>query len=239
MRQEGTLAQYFRRGTTKFMCGIVGYIGRQNALPIITDGLSRLEYRGYDSAGLVIYDGKGIRNVKAVGKLEALDKELTKQTLKGNLALGHTRWATHGPPSQLNAHPHADCTGSLMIVHNGIIDNYLHLKKYLKKKGHLFKSETDTEVIAHLIEEEIKTLEPPDIVLKAFKSALKKIEGTYAITLIHTDEPEKIFLARKDSPLVIGVQEDTKFAASDIPAFLEYTKKAIVLKNGEVATIAP
>jgi glucosamine--fructose-6-phosphate aminotransferase (isomerizing) len=223
------------------MCGIIAITTRRktNVSKMITSGLKRLEYRGYDSVGIATISNGKIQTMKDAGTIDQAMKKLALDTLQGTIGIGHTRWATHGPPSQLNAHPHADCTGSLMVVHNGIIDNYLQIKTDLKKKGHIFKSETDTEVLAHLIEEEIKTLEQPDIVLKAFKRALRQIEGAYAITLIHTDEPDKIFLARKDSPLVIGVQEDTKFAASDIPAFLEYTKKAIVLKNGEIATISP
>ena len=223
------------------MCGIIAITTRRktNVSKMIASGLKRLEYRGYDSVGIATISNGKIQTMKDAGTIDQALKKLALDTLQGTVGIGHTRWATHGPPSQLNAHPHADCTGSLVVVHNGIIDNYLPIKKSLKKKGHIIKSETDTEVIAHLIEEEIKSLEPPNIVLKAFKRALEKLEGTYAITLIHTDDPEKIFLARKDSPLVIGVQEDTKFAASDIPAFLEYTKKAIVLKNGEIATISP
>ncbi len=223
------------------MCGIIAITtsSKKPVSKMITTGLKRLEYPGYDSVGIsLLADGK-IHTLKDVGKIESVEKKLDLDSLKGTIGIGHTRWATHGPPSRENAHPHSDCTGNLTVVHNGIIENYLELKQYLLKKGHKFTSETDTEVIAHLIEEELKQSGPALSVINAFKRVLTKIEGTYAITLIHTDEPETIFLARKDSPLVIGVLEDTKFAASDIPAFLEYTKKIIVLNNDEIASITP
>ncbi|MHA1512711.1 MAG: glutamine--fructose-6-phosphate transaminase (isomerizing) [Candidatus Hodarchaeales archaeon] len=223
------------------MCGIIAITTRKkiNVSKMISSGLKRLEYRGYDSVGIAMINDGEIQILKGSGTIDNFRKKKAIDTLDGQTGIGHTRWATHGPPSNENAHPHADCTGSLMVVHNGIIDNYLSLKLELKEKGHVFKSETDTEVIAHLIEEELKVEKEPRAVIRAFKKALKRIEGSYAITLIHTSEPDKIFLTRKDSPLVIGVQEDTKFAASDIPAFLEYTKKAIVLKDGEIATLTP
>ena len=223
------------------MCGIIAITTRKktNVSKMISSGLKRLEYRGYDSVGIAIINDGKIQIMKDAGTIDDVKKKLAIDTLEGTTGVGHTRWATHGPPTKINAHPHSDCTGSLMVVHNGIIDNYISIKLNLLKKGHTFKSETDTEVIAHLIEEEMKSETGKDPVLQGFKKALSKLEGTYAITLLHTNEPDKIFLARKDSPLVIGVQEDTKFAASDIPAFLEYTKKAIVLKNGEIATLTP
>ncbi len=232
--------QYFRV-EVQSMCGIIAITTRKkiNVSKMISSGLKRLEYRGYDSVGIAMINNGEIQILKGSGTIDNFKKQNSIENLEGQTGIGHTRWATHGPPSNENAHPHSDCTGSLMVVHNGIIDNYLPLKLELKEKGHIFKSETDTEVLAHLIEEELKTEEEPRAVINAFKNALKRIEGTYAITLIHTSEPDKIFLTRKDSPLVIGVQEDTKFAASDIPAFLEYTKKAIVLKDGEIATLTP
>ncbi|PWI49430.1 glutamine--fructose-6-phosphate transaminase (isomerizing) [Candidatus Heimdallarchaeota archaeon B3_Heim] len=223
------------------MCGIIAITTRRktNVSKMITSGLKRLEYRGYDSVGIATISEGKIQTMKDAGTIDQVTSRLSFDTLEGSTGIGHTRWATHGPPTRINAHPHADCSDSLMVVHNGIIDNYLSLRNDLKKQGHKFKSETDTEVLAHLIEEEFKSEKGPNAVIQAFKKALDKIEGTYAITLIHTADPTKIFLARKDSPLVIGVQDDTKFAASDIPAFLEYTKNAIVLKNGEVATLTP
>ncbi|MFX0085100.1 MAG: glutamine--fructose-6-phosphate transaminase (isomerizing) [Candidatus Hodarchaeota archaeon] len=223
------------------MCGIIAITtsSKKHVSKMITTGLKRLEYRGYDSVGISLMSDGKIHTLKDVGKIESVEKKIDLESLKGTIGIGHTRWATHGPPSRENAHPHSDCTGNLTVVHNGIIENYLELKQYLLKKGHEFSSETDTEVIAHLIEEELKQSDPALSVINAFKRVLIKIEGTYAITLMHTDEPETIFLARKDSPLVIGVLEDTKFAASDIPAFLEYTKKIIVLNNDEIASITP
>ncbi|MHA1976395.1 MAG: glutamine--fructose-6-phosphate transaminase (isomerizing) [Candidatus Hodarchaeales archaeon] len=223
------------------MCGIIAITTRKktNVSKMITSGLKRLEYRGYDSVGIATISEGKIQTMKDAGTIDHVTSKFPFDSLQGSTGIGHTRWATHGPPTRINAHPHADCSDSLMVVHNGIIDNYLSLRNDLKKLGHKFKSETDTEVLAHLIEEKFKSENGPDAVIQAFKKALTKIEGTYAITLIHTADPTKIFLARKDSPLVIGVQDDTKFAASDIPAFLEYTKNAIVLKNGEVATLTP
>ncbi len=223
------------------MCGIIAITTRKktNVSKMITSGLKRLEYRGYDSVGIATISEGKIQTMKDAGTIDDVTSRYSFESLQGSTGIGHTRWATHGPPTRINAHPHADCTNSLMVVHNGIIDNYLSLRNDLKKQGHKFKSETDTEVLAHLIEEEFKFEKGPNAVINSFKKALSKIEGTYAITLIHTADPTKIFLARKDSPLVIGVHEDTKFAASDIPAFLEYTKSAIVLKNGEVATLTP
>lgn len=223
------------------MCGIIAITtsSKKNVSKMITTGLKRLEYRGYDSVGIALINDGKIQTLKDAGKIETVEKKLDLDSLRGTIGIGHTRWATHGPPSRENSHPHSDCTGKLTVVHNGIIENYLELKQELLKKGHKFISETDSEVIAHYIEEELKNPEISSSVISAFKKMLKKIEGTFAITLIHADEPETIFLARKDSPLVIGVQEDTKFAASDIPAFLEYTKKIIVLNNNEIATLTP
>ncbi len=223
------------------MCGIIAITtqSKKNVSKMITEGLKRLEYRGYDSVGIATISGGKIHTLKDKGTIEKVDAALNLEQLEGTIGIGHTRWATHGPPSRENAHPHSDCTGEIMIVHNGIIENYLDLKQKLKKLGHNFKSETDSEVLAHLVEEELKDPEIAPTVRIAFKRVISQIEGSYAITLIHAKEPEKIFLTRKDSPLVIGIQEDTKFAASDIPAFLEYTKKVIVLKDGEIATLTP
>lgn len=223
------------------MCGIIAITTslKKPVSKMIITGLKRLEYRGYDSVGIsLISDGK-IHTLKDKGQIDLVEKKLDLKSLKGTTGIGHTRWATHGPPNKVNAHPHIDCTGNITVVHNGIIENYLDLKQYLLKKGHKFSSETDTEVIAHLVEEELKQSDTSMKVIHAFKRTIAKIEGTYAITLLHTAEPETIFLAKKDSPLVIGVQDDIKFAASDIPAFLEYTKKVIALNNGEIATITP
>ncbi|MHA1214017.1 MAG: glutamine--fructose-6-phosphate transaminase (isomerizing) [Candidatus Hodarchaeales archaeon] len=223
------------------MCGIIAITtsSKTKVSKLITTGLKRLEYRGYDSVGIATINNGKIEILKDAGTIDSVNKKLCLEQLEGSIGIGHTRWATHGPPNQINAHPHSDCSGKIMVVHNGIIENYLELKEILKRKGHKFSSQTDSEVIAHLVEEELKTTNQQKSVVMAFKQALSKLEGAYAITLIHVDEPETIFLARKDSPLVIGVRDDTKFAASDIPAFLEYTKRVIVLKNGEIATITP
>jgi len=216
------------------MCGIIAYLGKQNALPIIIDGLKRLEYRGYDSAGLVVFNKGQSRSVKAVGKINSLEDKLKKKFLKGNCALGHTRWATHGRPNLINAHPHCDCQRKIWLAHNGIVENYKELKKSLEKQGHKFRSETDTEVIVHLIEEyNSKPLE------EAVRLALKKIQGTYGLVVISEDEPDKIVVARNSSPLLIGIGDDEYLIASDASAIVTHTKKVIYLDDGEIGVISP
>ena len=223
------------------MCGIIAITtsSKANVSKMITTSLKKLEYRGYDSVGIATINNGKVEMLKDVGTIDKVNKRLSLENLQGTIGIGHTRWATHGAISRENAHPHSDCTGNIIVVHNGIIENYLELRNTLQENGHNFSSETGSEVIAHLMEEELKQFNQNLSMINAFKRVLTKIEGTYAITLIHSGEPDTIFLARKDSPLVIGVREDTKFAASDIPAFLEYTKKVIVLKNGEIATLTP
>ncbi|UCE12391.1 MAG: glutamine--fructose-6-phosphate transaminase (isomerizing) [Candidatus Heimdallarchaeota archaeon] len=223
------------------MCGIIAITtsSKINVSKMITDGLKKLEYRGYDSVGIATINNGKIQVLKDAGSIDTVNKRMSFEDLEGTIGIGHTRWATHGPPSKENAHPHSDCTGNIIVVHNGIIENYLHLKEALLNKGHQFSSETDSEVIVHLMEEELLKTGRKQSILEAFKQTIAQLEGTYAITLIHSTDPDTIFLARKDSPLVIGVREDIKFAASDIPAFLEYTKKVIVLRNGEIATLTP
>ena len=211
------------------MCGIVGYIGDREAQGILLKSLSRLEYRGYDSAGLAIIKGKKIELVKRQGKLEILVGELKSSGMKGATGIGHTRWATHGVPNDVNAHPHLDCRGRLAVVHNGIIENYLELKEALKKEGHKFISDTDTEVIAHLIEK----FYSGDIA-EAVRKALKLLHGSYAIAVIHRDEPQKLIGARRDSPLIVGVGKGENFLASDVPAVLDHTKDVIYLDNNEI-----
>ena len=211
------------------MCGIVGYIGDREAQGILLKSLSRLEYRGYDSAGLAIIKGKKIELVKRQGKLEILVGELKSSGMKGTTGIGHTRWATHGVPNDVNAHPHLDCRGRLAVVHNGIIENYLELKEALKKEGHKFISDTDTEVIAHLIEK----FYSGDIA-EAVRKALKLLHGSYAIAVIHRDEPQKLIGARRDSPLIVGVGKGENFLASDVPAVLDHTKDVIYLDNNEI-----
>lgn len=211
------------------MCGIIGYIGNRRAQDVIIKGLSRLEYRGYDSAGIATLQNAEVGLVKRQGKLRILTDELRNKPLEGTIGVGHTRWATHGIPNDTNAHPHLDCHGKIAVVHNGIIENYLELKKKLVKEGHKFSSETDTETISHLIEKLYKgDLE------KAVLGAVKLLKGSYAIAVIHKDEPDVLVGARCDSPLVIGVGKGENFLASDVPAVLDYTKEVIYLENHEV-----
>jgi len=213
------------------MCGIVGYIGREQAAPILYEGLKRLEYRGYDSAGIATLDG-GYHIKKDKGKLDEINGRLELGDLPGSIGIGHTRWATHGIPSKRNAHPHEGCKGEIVLVHNGIISNYLELREELKRKGHEFVSETDTESLVHLIEETYENdLEG------AVRSALKEVEGTYAILVLSAKEPDRIVCARKESPLLIGIGEGEMFAGSDITSFLPLTKMAVPLDDGELAVI--
>jgi len=217
------------------MCGIVGYAGRQNAKEILLNGLKRLEYRGYDSAGLaIISDGKMLLR-RSEGKIAKLEQMLKKESLRGTIGIGHTRWATHGRPTEENAHPHTDCTKSLVVVHNGIIENYLNLKRKLQKDGHVFRSETDTEIIAHLIEKELKKSKKN--LLIAVQRAIRYLEGSYAIAVISLSDPERIVVARQFSPIILGISENDSFVASDIPAILEYTRKIITLEDGETAEL--
>ncbi|OGX00500.1 MAG: glutamine--fructose-6-phosphate aminotransferase [Omnitrophica bacterium RIFCSPLOWO2_02_FULL_45_16] len=214
------------------MCGIAGYIGDREAQDILLKSLSRLEYRGYDSAGLATIKGRSIQLVKKQGKLKILSADLKSDPIEGAIGIGHTRWATHGVPSDINAHPHLDCKGKLALVHNGIIENYLELKEKLQKEGHKFTSQTDTEVIAHLIEK----FYSGDIV-EAVRKALKKLRGSYAMAVIHKDEPAKLVGARCDSPLIVGVGQGENFLASDVPAVLDHTKDVIYLNNREIAVL--
>lgn len=215
------------------MCGIVGYIGTKQAAPIILDGLSKLEYRGYDSAGMAIYDGSKINITKSVGRLKVLEN-LTHggETMPGICGIGHTRWATHGIPSNMNAHPHYNADETIMVVHNGIIENYLHLRKMLTDKGYHFISETDTEVLAHLLDYYYKG-NP----LEAITKVLHRVEGSYALGILFADCPDQIFAARKDSPLIVGQNEDGCFIASDVPAILKYTRKVYYVDNQEVVRL--
>lgn len=218
------------------MCGIVGYIGKRQSLPILLEGLKRLEYRGYDSAGVAIMGKNKIQVFKAAGKLANLEEKLSKQ-LEGESYLGiaHTRWATHGKPSNKNSHPHGDCENEIFVVHNGIIENYKELKARLKKKGHKFRSETDTEVVAHLIEDLAKKLDYQE----AVHQALKMIRGTYGLAIINKNEPEKMIIAKKGSPLILGVGNDEYICASDASAIVNYTRQVIYLEDGEIAEITP
>jgi glutamine---fructose-6-phosphate transaminase (isomerizing) len=218
------------------MCGITGYIGTRNAVPILIEGLKRLEYRGYDSSGVAFYNDGNDEIVirKSTGRITNLETLLGGENpYQSFLGIGHTRWATHGKPIDANAHPHSDCHGRIALVHNGIIDNFLKLKTSLIEEGHIFKSETDTEVIAHLIE---KHLENYDL-LEAVKVALREIKGTYALAIISSENPEKIIAARKGSPLILGKGKNEFVLASDIPAILSITKDAIFINDGELVVI--
>ena len=220
------------------MCGIVGYTGRQNVKDVLLNGLKRLEYRGYDSAGIAILTSKKINLIRCEGKIAKLESLLKKEAINGSTGVGHTRWATHGRPTEENAHPHTDCNRRLVVVHNGIIENYISLKKRLESEGHRFKSETDTEIIAHLIEKKLKKLSGKNL-LKAVQLAVKLLKGSYAIACISLDDPGKIVAARQFSPLIIGVGQNESFVASDIPAILEYTRNVITLEDGETTELTP
>ncbi|MBN2709528.1 MAG: glutamine--fructose-6-phosphate transaminase (isomerizing) [Calditrichaceae bacterium] len=215
------------------MCGIVGYIGDKEAVPILINGLKRLEYRGYDSAGLAVLQNGDINIIKEVGKIRNLEMAVNKVAMDGVIGIGHTRWATHGAPNQVNAHPHIDQSGQITLIHNGIIENYAVLKQALQNKGHKFRSETDTEVIAHLIEE----LYQGDFE-KAFREALIDLEGTFGLCVISKHDPEHIYVARKGSPIVIGVGEGENFIASDVTPLIPYTKNVFYLEDDEIAIIS-
>jgi glucosamine--fructose-6-phosphate aminotransferase (isomerizing) len=214
------------------MCGIVGYVGKQAVIPILVDGLKKLEYRGYDSAGIAVLEAQGIKLCKSVGKLAALEDKLGKGFSEATIGIGHTRWATHGRPSDINAHPHTDCSGDFVVVHNGIIENYLELKEWLISRGHQIVSETDTEVLPHLVEH----FYMGDLA-EAVRLVLSKVHGSFALVALSKNDPEQLVVARKDSPLVIGLGEGEYFVASDIPAILNYTRKTYILSDGEIAVL--
>jgi glutamine---fructose-6-phosphate transaminase (isomerizing) len=223
------------------MCGIVGYIGKQNASEILIDGLRRLEYRGYDSAGVVVLKDGALSLRRSVGKLAALETLLQKEPVKGEVGIGHTRWATHGRPSEDNAHPHRDCSGRIVVVHNGIVENYAALKTELISKGHKFDSQTDTEVLAHLIEESMKSLNGAKITEEKFvaavRDALTHVHGAYALGILCSDVPDVILGARKDCPLILGLGDGELLLASDVPAILHRTRQAIPLEDGDLAIL--
>ncbi len=214
------------------MCGIVGYLGNQEVAQILVEGLKKLEYRGYDSAGIAVYNGEDIEVLRSLGKLKELDNLVKANPLKGSVGIGHTRWATHGKPSEENAHPHRDCTGEFVVVHNGIIENYLSLKEELIAEGHKFSSETDTEVLAHLLEK----FYDGDL-LNTVKKVISVIEGAYAFVAFSKHEPDRIIAVREDSPLVVGLGDEEYFVASDIPAILKHTNQVYILNDGEMVDI--
>jgi len=217
------------------MCGIVGYTGVRRVVPVLIEGLRRLEYRGYDSAGLVYYQNGELVKYRAEGKLINLEASLDENIgVPARIGLGHTRWATHGAPTENNAHPHSDCSGEIVVVHNGIIENYGLLKKELQEMGHTFSSQTDTEVLAHLIEQYLE-----DDLVAAVRKALERVDGSYALGVLWSGWPETLIAARNHSPLVLGVDDDSCYIASDIPALLSYTRKVVFLNDREMAVLKP
>ncbi|MFH0953427.1 MAG: glutamine--fructose-6-phosphate transaminase (isomerizing) [Verrucomicrobiota bacterium] len=217
------------------MCGIVGYVGPRNAVPILLEGLKQLEYRGYDSAGIAVLQDGALEVRKCAGRLSALEERLASKPARGAPGIGHTRWATHGEPSEVNSHPHLDGTGRIAVVHNGILENYEQLREELRGAGHRFLSETDTEVIPHLIEAELKAGAPS--FEEALRRALRRTRGAYALAVLSRDEPRALFAARHGSPLIIGVGQDEQFVASDVPAVVKETSRVVYLNDGEVAVI--
>ncbi|MBQ7198704.1 MAG: glutamine--fructose-6-phosphate transaminase (isomerizing) [Selenomonadaceae bacterium] len=214
------------------MCGIVGYIGEKKSVNFLLDGLTKLEYRGYDSAGVAVMENKNIFVEKSVGRLDSLKEKLKTQTLNGVIGIGHTRWATHGRPSDINAHPHTDCHGNFVVVHNGIIENYMPLKEGLISRGHKFISETDTEVVAHLLEENYTG----DFV-DAVRKVLALIEGSYSLVFMSRENPDVLICAKQENPLVIGLGKDENFIASDIPAIISRTRDTYILNDGEIGIV--
>jgi glucosamine--fructose-6-phosphate aminotransferase (isomerizing) len=216
------------------MCGIVGYVGPKNSVPILISALKRLEYRGYDSAGIAIMMEDQVKIVKEAGKIANLEEIINNTALEARVGIGHTRWATHGAPTTINAHPHIDTNGNIAIIHNGIIENYSVLKKMLEGKGHHFRTETDTEIVAHLIEEFYEgNFE------EAFRTALAELDGAYGFAVVSRYEPDKIYVARQGSPLVVGLGENEYFLASDVAAIVSYTRNVFYLNDGEMAILSP
>ena len=215
------------------MCGIIGYIGSKPVVPVLIEGLRRMEYRGYDSAGVAVVNPEGISLRRSAGKLANLEQAIRVDPVEGLYGVGHTRWATHGRPTEENAHPHRDCTGHIVVVHNGIIENYLELKKELQSQGHEFKTETDTEIVAHLVEREMRG----DGLENAVRRALTYMRGMFAIVLVSVEDPEKIVAVRNGPPIVIGLGKDEFFVASDIPAILAHTRDVVFLGDEEMAVI--
>src|SRR5687767_9539796 len=215
------------------MCGIIGYIGGKPVVPVLLDGLRRMEYRGYDSAGVALVSPEGIALRRSAGKLANLENTIREEPVDGLYGVGHTRWATHGRPTEENAHPHRDCTGRIVVVHNGIIENYLELKHELQEQGHEFTTETDTEIVAHLVEREMRK----DGLENAVRRALTHMRGMFAIVLVSVDDPEKIVAVRNGPPIVIGLGDNEFFVASDIPAILSHTRDVVFLADEEMAII--
>ncbi len=214
------------------MCGIIGYIGNRRALPVLLDGLHRLEYRGYDSSGVAVIDGGLLTTVRAAGRIAALEDKIGEREIGGTIGIAHTRWATHGPPAEKNAHPHCDCKGKIAVVHNGIIENYAELRSGLRERGHVIASDTDTEVLAHLLEE---TFSESGDLSASLREVLKKVRGTYGIVTVSSDAPNSLVVARLGSPIVLGIGDGETFVASDASAIIRYTKSVVYLDDGEMA----
>src|SRR5215472_8992455 len=219
------------------MCGIVGYVGDKQVVGVILDGLRKLEYRGYDSAGIAVVDERGTLTVRrAEGKLHNLEETIRLHPLDGRYGVGHTRWATHGRPTEENAHPHRDCTGNIVVVHNGIVENYVELKRQLQKEGHKFVTETDTEIIAHLVEKHMKEGGPLE---DAVRKTVRQLTGVYSLAILSAEDPNKIIAARTGPPSVIGLGQGEYFVASDIPAILAHTRDMFFLADGDIAVLTP
>lgn len=224
------------------MCGIIGYVGAKNSVPFLIEGLKKLEYRGYDSAGLAVIEKDGVRRIRAVGKVAELEKAALLAHPQGCCGIGHTRWATHGKPSEENSHPHTDCSGEIVVVHNGIIENFLALKEKLLTLGHKFQSETDTEVIAHLIEENLKHVRAATDEERLFRAVMRtsnELQGAFAYGVLWSHTPQQIIGVKNQSPLVVGIGKGETFLASDVPAFLKYTNKALFLEDGQTVVLTP
>src|ERR671918_2123767 len=217
------------------MCGIVGYVGDKESAPILVSGLKKLEYRGYDSAGVAVVGNRVLNVVRSVGKLRNLENRVIAEPPQGTIGIGHTRWATHGRPSDENAHPHTDCSGTLVVVHNGILENYLEIKERLLAEGHTFRSETDTEVLAHLVEHHLTSTGRLE---RAVKRALAEYRGSYAIGVVSTAAPDRLVAAKNGAgSVVVGLGHGEMFVASDIPAILGHTRDMLVLEDEEVAVV--
>src|SRR5579871_5582513 len=217
------------------MCGIVGYVGAKPLVPVLIEGLRKLEYRGYDSAGVAVIRNGQLEIRRSAGKLSKLEDVLAKEPIDGQFGIGHTRWATHGRPTEENAHPHHDCKNKIVVVHNGIIENYLELKQELTAQGHRFVTETDTEVVAHLVEREMRG----DGLVAAVRRALQRLSGLFALVLISTDDPDTIVAVRNGPPLVVGLGDGEYFVASDVPAILNHTRNVVFLDDPEMVVITP
>ena len=222
-------------GVSEIVCGIIGYVGKKKAAPILFDGLKHLEYRGYDSVGIATIHNKSLMIKKDIGKIEEVNSRLNFIEMNGNIGIAHNRWATHGPVTKENAHPHSDCSNSIVVVHNGIIENYRELKNWLIKRGHTFRSQTDTEVVPHLVEEGMKSGKSFE---ESVKFAIKKLKGSYALLILNKNE-RRMIAVRKGSPLVIGIGNNEYFAASDIPAFINYTKRVVYLYDYDMVSLTP